>query len=366
MFGIILVSIISAFHLYAFRRLCSIPGVRRRFPLKLIGAGAFVLWSIFFLGRVYGHGGHSSAASVLEFAGMVWMAALFLITVSFLVIDLITLFGLGFKKQLPVLRSCALMLGFLLTLIALVQGLRAPLVSEHDVRLSGLPERLDGAVMVVLSDMHLGNQIGAGWLSNRVAQVMAEKPDIILLVGDIYEGHDRPEPGILAAMRELSAPLGVWGVLGNHEFYGGEAVIRALTDESGVTVLRNSFTEIAPGLTLAGVEGKRSDRRPDTSSTVIEKTLQDVPEGALILMSHKPWQVESAAANGVGLMLSGHTHGGQIWPFGYLVKRVFPRIAGAYKIGEMVLIVCRGTGTWGPRMRLWQPGEMLKITLLRK
>jgi len=82
-----------------------------------------------------------------------------------------------------------------------------------------------------------------------------------------------------------------------------------------------------------------------------------------VLLSHTPWQAEKAANFGASLMLSGHTHGGQIWPFGYLVRRVYPLLGGRYEVAGMPVIVCRGTGTWGPRMRLWRPGEILRVTL---
>ena len=81
------------------------------------------------------------------------------------------------------------------------------------------------------------------------------------------------------------------------------------------------------------------------------------------MLSHTPWQAQKAADAGVGLMLSGHTHAGQIWPFGYLVRRVYPLFKGLYQVDAMEAIVSRGTGTWGPRLRLWQPGEILRITL---
>ena len=93
------------------------------------------------------------------------------------------------------------------------------------------------------------------------------------------------------------------------------------------------------------------------------QALAGVTPGATILLSHTPWQAEKAARAGVGLMLSGHTHGGQIWPFGYLVRRVYPLLAGQYDVDGMAVIVCRGTGTWGPPMRLWPPGEILRVTL---
>ncbi len=362
-FGVILISIVALFHFYVFWRAGTVPVIKKHLPVRLIGAVGVLLWSMVFLARFYGHAGTGLFAAVLEFTGMIWMAMLFLFAVTLLIVDIVTCFGLVMVRVAPRLRGLALLVGLMLSLIAMVQGLRAPVVSKHEVTLSGLPVDLDGIVLVAVSDLHLGSQIGPGWLSFRVEQIMAEKPDIILLLGDIYEGHGSPGQQILAAMRRLSAPLGVWGVLGNHEFYGGPETIRALTEDSGLTVLRNSWQEIRPGLVLAGLEGRRTDRWPDDGSELVRRTLAGLPEGGIVLMSHKPWQVEMVAGSGVDLMLSGHTHGGQIWPFGYLVKLFFPHLAGSYQVDDMTLLVGRGTGTWGPRMRLWSRGEILRICL---
>ena len=95
----------------------------------------------------------------------------------------------------------------------------------------------------------------------------------------------------------------------------------------------------------------------------VEQTLANRPPGAVILLSHSPLLADVAATAGAGLMLSGHTHNGQIWPFGYLVRLSYPLLGGRYEVGGMPVIVCCGTGTWGPRMRLWRPGEILRITL---
>ena len=91
--------------------------------------------------------------------------------------------------------------------------------------------------------------------------------------------------------------------------------------------------------------------------------LADRTEGALIALAHRPSRVEGAAAAGAGLLLAAHTHGGQVWPFGYLARHRFPLFAGRYQVGDMAAIVCRGTGTWGPRMRLWHRSEILHVTL---
>ena len=92
-------------------------------------------------------------------------------------------------------------------------------------------------------------------------------------------------------------------------------------------------------------------------------TLARRPAGATILLSHAPWEIERAAAAGVGLMLSGHTHGGQIWPFGYLVGTRYLHLVGRHQVEALTLIISRGLGTWGPRMRLWYRGEILAVTL---
>ncbi|WP_459917605.1 hypothetical protein [Desulfocicer niacini] len=92
-------------------------------------------------------------------------------------------------------------------------------------------------------------------------------------------------------------------------------------------------------------------------------SLKDHPPGAVIILSHSPLQAETAARDGAGLMLSGHTYGGQIWPFEYLVKRRYPLMKGLYVVEGMITIVCRGTGIWRPRMRLWPSGEILRLTL---
>jgi len=116
-------------------------------------------------------------------------------------------------------------------------------------------------------------------------------------------------------------------------------------------------------LVLAGVNDLTNHRRRCHDGDPLAEALTTRPSGATILLSHAPWQTDAAARAGVGLMLSGHTHGGHIWPFGYLVRLAYPYIAGRYDIQGMTMIVSRGTGTWGPRMRLWHRGEIVKVVL---
>jgi predicted MPP superfamily phosphohydrolase len=130
--------------------------------------------------------------------------------------------------------------------------------------------------------------------------------------------------------------------------------------------MSNTWTEVSPGLVLAGVDDLTFNHRSGNGGDPVGKALSDRPPGVTILLSHTPWYAEKIAKEGVGLMLSGHTHGGQIWPFGYLAKLVYPLFEGEYKVNGMTVIVCRGTGTLGPRMRLWHPGEILRVKLVGK
>ena len=365
MFGTILISVCTLMHIYVFWRAASVPLVNRHVSRKvLIGAGV-VLWAGFFLARL-GHHSTGVLAQTLELFGMNWMAVLFLFSVSLLAMDIVTGFGFLLPRLAPSLRGLALVAGGALSVIALVQGLRPPVVQNYEVYLSGLPDEMNDTVIVAISDLHLGSLLGERWLEARVAQVQAQRPDLVVLLGDLFEGHGQPQGELLPVLCRLSAPLGVWAVPGNHEFHGRHNTNTSMITEASLQMLRNSWAEIRPGLLLAGVDDLTSNRRSGQGGDPISKALKGRPPGATVLLSHTPWQAERAANAGVGLMLCGHTHGGQVWPFGYLVQLKYPLLEGRYEVGGMTVIVCRGTGTWGPRMRLWRPGEILRVTLRAK
>jgi predicted MPP superfamily phosphohydrolase len=364
MFGTILISIVTVMHIYVFWRATSVPLVKCHVPKKILFGVGFFLWLSFYFGRTFGHGGTGAIAMALELIGMNWMAALFLIFVCLLAMDVVTGFGLLLTRIASSLRGLAIVIGIVLSIIALIQGLRPPVVENYDVYLSDLPIAMENTVIIAISDLHLGSLLGESWLKARVAQVQEQKPDLVVLLGDIFEGHGQSHDNLFPVMKQLSAPLGVWAVYGNHEFHHHDPASTSLFKKAGFNVLRNRWAGIQSGLVLAGVDDlKTNRRRSGQDSDLISKALADRPPGATILLSHIPWGTEKAAKAGVGLMLCGHTHGGQIWPFDYFVRRQYPLLEGRYEVNGMTVIVCRGTGTWGPRMRLWSPGEILRVTL---
>lgn len=364
-FGVILLSVVTLMQLYVFWRIGSLPYLKSHYPKMLVILAGAGLWLFFALSRFVAHEHTGSFPKVIELIGMNWMAVVFLLFIALLAVEIITVFGILLSTWTPVLRCLALIVGLLLSTVAIVQGLRSPVIQDYEARLSGLPPELDGTVLVGMSDLHLGNLIGKAWLEERISQVEELKPDIIVLLGDIFEGHGQPAEELLTTLRQLSAPMGVWAVPGNHEFYGGNMASSSSMEFDGLHFLKNSWNEVHPGLVVAGVDDLTVNRG-SSGDKLLSKALAGHPPGATILLSHSPIKADKAAESGVGLMLSGHTHGGQIWPFGYLVKRFYPLFLGQYEVDGMAIIVCRGTGTWGPRMRLWLPGEIVRVTLHAK
>ena len=366
MFGIFLLFAVTVMQVYVFWRASTVPFVKNRIPGKFMILVGLLLWACFFFSRIFGDSGIGPLSSILEFISMTWMAILFLTFIPVFALDLVTGFGYFLPRYAPSARGFALIAGLLLSAIALIQGLRPPVVQNYSIELSGLRNELDGTTIVAISDVHLGSLIGTKWLEARIAQVSEQKPDLIVLLGDISEGHGESDEELVPLLNRFSAPLGVWAVLGNHEFHSHRNRGKSLIEKTNFHLLRNSWQEVLPGLVLAGVDDLTSIQQSGREDDLISESLKNRPQGTTILISHTPWQIEKAADAGVDLMLSGHTHGGQIWPFDYLVRSRYPFLEGWYKIKNMNLIISRGAGTWGPRMRLWSPGEIIRITLHAK
>lgn len=362
MFGTILLSVAAAMTAFVFWRLGAARGLRRLSPRVRLGLAAAV-WLVILAGREWGHGRAGTLPVLAELAGMNLLVAVFYAFLALAAVEAATVFGRLAPRLAPGLRALAVAAALVLSLAALVQGMRAPGVSRYEVALPGLPASLDGTTLAAVSDLHVGSVLGAGWLAARVEQIEALEPEMVVLLGDVFEGHDLPRDELLPVLSRLDAPLGVYAAQGNHEHYGRETSPLELLADAGIGVLVNRWTSPAPGLVVAGVEDLTIHGRRARADDPLEATLAGRPPGATILLSHTPLKVAEARAKGVGLMLSGHTHAGQVWPFGHLVGLRYPYLQGRFQVGPMTLIVSRGAGTWGPRMRLWRPGEILHLTL---
>lgn len=362
MFFVTVLSLWTLMHGYAYWRLAPLLG---RWPTKTLLAVFAALWLAYPVGRILDRNGLSSVvATALEYLGACWLGVLFLLVVFLLLADLASGFGLWRAAAVPA-RAVAVAVAVLLAAVGLVQGHRPPTVERLEVPLANLPAELDGLRLVQLSDLHLGTLLNHSWLEARLRQVEALRPDLVVITGDLVDGNARHVEELVPQLQRLRAPFGVLAVTGNHEFYAGLERSVEVLRSAGYRVLRDEHLEVAPGLVVAGVDDLTARRQFGLPHRALERALHGRPAGACILLSHTPWLVNEAHQLGVQLMLSGHTHAGQIWPFGYLVRLSYPYLAGPFQVGGMTLYVSRGTGSWGPRMRLWQRGEITLLILRR-
>jgi len=350
-------------HSYVFWRLGTIPWVVAHSSNRGMVLTAMALWLSYPLARTLNAWNLEAVGVPLEFAAATWMGVLFLVFAALFVVEVVTLCGLLFAQVAPQLRGGAVIVAGILAVLGIVQGSLEPVVRDYEVRLAGLPLERDGLTLVAISDLHLGTLKGERWLTKLLGRVNDLKPDLVVIVGDLVDGNVRYVETLLPTLQQLRSPLGVWAVTGNHEYYAGLEHSVKLFADAGYHLLRDRWSEATPGLIIAGVDDLTARGQFGQSDDAIERALANRPAGATILLSHSPLESKRASAAGANLMLSGHTHAGQIWPFNFLVQIKYPLLAGRYEVAGMTLIVGRGTGTWGPPMRLWQPSEMLRIKL---
>ena len=352
------------FHLYVGWRLWSLPLFEGRSGHRALLIGLVLGYIAYPVGRILYHHGLPRLGTVVEYAGGVWMGFIILLFCAFAVVDLVTLFGLVLKPWVAPMRTAAVVVVVVLAVVAWVGGLVRPRTVELEVELPNLPAAADGLVIAHLSDLHLGSLIGERRLRSVIEQIDAMKPDLIAITGDLVDGDVGTVETLVPRLKTLTAPLGVYSILGNHEIYAGADRCHTLMRDSGFIVLDSAAVEFIPGVWIAGVPD--SGRTPGTHGRDrgLRTALAGVGEGAAVIyLQHAPGNEVSIAAAGVGLMLDGHTHGGQIWPSHYLVRRIFPHMAGVRTIGGMTQVVSRGAGRWGPPMRLFAPSEIYRITL---
>lgn len=247
---------------------------------------------------------------------------------------------------------------------------------ELEIPLWRLPRALEGYRIVQLTDLHLGPLLGAGWLEAVVEQTNALRPDLIVITGDLVDGSVAALGKEIAPLAKLRSRHGTVFTTGNHEYYSGAAEWCAFLEARGIEVLLNrriAVGDAGPGgasFDLAGIpdtDGARfaAGHAPDLAAALEGR--DDRRE--LLLLAHRPSQVRMAARHDVGLMLSGHTHGGQLWPFGWAVRLVEPYVQGLHVhergVGErgVQVYVSRGTGFWGPPMRVGNPAEITSLVL---
>lgn len=236
------------------------------------------------------------------------------------------------------------------------------------VPLSDLPAPLSGMVIAQITDVHVGPTIGRAFLDELVAKTNAMEPDIIAITGDLVDGSVEQLGPLVEPLARLKARHGVFFVTGNHEYFSGADAWVAHLASLGIRVLRNERVTIehaGAALDLAGVDDPTGRNfLPDHGTDLARALAGRDPARPVVLLAHQPRQIHEAASHGVSLQISGHTHGGQIFPFSLLVPLQQPYVAGLHRHGETAIYVSRGTGYWGPPMRVGAPAELTRLELV--
>jgi predicted MPP superfamily phosphohydrolase len=381
--------VLGGMHAYIWARLVrdtGLPEPWRRIATILLVAAALTIPAALLVSRLRG----TPLTRLVPWIAFVWLGVAFLLLSALLAIDLFRLVAsaaLQAREWLwpadappadPARRQfvARAVAGTTLAVVATAAGAairsaEGPAeIVEVPVRLPRLPRALDGLSIVQITDLHVGPTIRQREVDRVIEQANALHPDVVAITGDLVDG-TVPELGaIVGRLARLRARYGVHFVTGNHEYFSGVDEWLRFLPGLGIRVLRNervSIGDAGASLDLAGVDDWHAGRYGNGHGYDLGKALAGRdPERAMVLLAHQPLGVEPGIREGVGLQLSGHTHGGQIFPFNLAVHAAFRYVRGLYRVdgGPGHVYVSKGTGYWGPPMRLGSPAEIARITLV--
>lgn len=345
--------------------------------------GIFLKISFFFLVLSYPLGRFlermlpSFGSELIAKIGAFWLGAMLYLILIFLLLDIAKLIyswtgfpsifsakdSLDFRQKLVIgvyaLTAFILLAGHINALYPKVNSLKIEtnkvLNEEGKIRIG------------MASDIHLGSIISNGRLERFVRIMNEQKPDIILLAGDIFDEDLGPviKNDMGKLLSQLNAPLGVYAVTGNHEYIGGvEPAVKYLEDHN-IKVLRDSTISIEGILNIVGREDRQSNVMAGVTRKPLDKIVFNINKSLFtVLLDHQPYNLEQAVENGIDLQLSGHTHHGQMFPFNFITKAIFEVSRGLKKIEDTYVFVSTGYGTWGPPIRVGNRPEIAVIELV--
>lgn len=314
----------------------------------------------------------AEALSWVGLTAMGFLSSLFVLTLMRDIVLLGTRWFLTHQQAASWAAATAqwtLLLTVLVTIAGFVIARRMPGVVEVKIPLAGLPQALHGFSIAQISDVHVGPTIKRGFVEGIVRRVNDLNADLIAVTGDLVDGTVPQLAVHTAPLAALTARHGAYFVTGNHEYYSGERAWTAEIRRLGLQVLKNEHVVLehdGASLVLAGVTDFSAHRYDPAQRSDPSAALRGAPAdaGAKILLAHQPSSAAAAASAGFDVQISGHTHGGQFWPWNLLVHRFQPFTSGLHRLRNLWVYVSRGTGYWGPPNRFGVPSEITRIRLV--
>ena len=375
LFLIIFFLLYAAMHFYAFLRV--------RPVLKGSSTGCLLVGLLFLLMvaaplvvQLAEKAGHEAYARVGAYIGYTWLGIIFLFCCIAIAADIYRL-GVSFVSVIVREDLSSLMPSpKMLLLMPLIGSLGAGLYgffeardirTEHRIiETSKLPAQIDKIRIVQISDVHLGLIVREERLGLILDKVKGAKPDLFVSTGDLVDGQLGQMDGLSDMLRSIAPPLGRIAVTGNHEFIAGITQAASFTEHAGFTLLRNTSLNLNNIMTVIGMDDPILRGTPKRHPSEEQVLLAASPKDRFVLLlKHRP-HVEPASEGHFDLQLSGHIHKGQIFPFSILTKLYYSRQAGIFLLKQGALSISRGSGTWGPPLRVLAPPEVTIIDLVNK
>lgn len=318
--------------------------------------------------RLCERGGHPGLAHLLAFVGYPWMGFVFLAFWVFLLTDVVSLAAkythLAPALHNPLLKTraaAAVIFGFvaLVFLYGFVEA-RSIRTERVTIATSKLPPGMNRLRIAQISDIHLGLMVGEARLKDILQTVASEKPDLVVATGDVVDGDILDREEIFGQFQALQPPLGKFAVTGNHEVYTGIGQSFEALNKAGFRILEGETAEAGGVITVVGVDDPARGIRVDEAAL-----LESLPKGRFVLLlKHRP-EVLDESQGLFDLQLSGHTHRGQIFPFRFFTGMSYPMQDGLYHLKNgSKLYTSRGSGTWGPPVRVLSPPEVTVVDLV--
>jgi len=336
----------------------------------------FVLSVSYIVARVLERIWLSPVSDIFTWLGSFWLAAMIYFLLAVLLIDLVRLVNYfvpvypGFVTANYALTKIYLFASVVfLVVITIIKG-HINAVRPHITHLDLAVHKHAGTMkklhIVMVSDIHMGTVIGPRRIAAMVKRINGLSPDLILIAGDAVDEDLAPviRHNLGANLENLKAPLGVYGITGNHEYIGGAEAAVTYLRKHGINLLRDSVVLVNNSFYIAGREDRDRERFTGKKRKSVAALLQDVDKSLpVILLDHQPFQLGLAEEAGADLQLSGHTHHGQMWPASYITKAIYELSYGYIMRGNTHFYVSSGYGSWGPPVRIGTRSEIVDIWL---
>jgi len=314
-------------------------------------------------------------SEVFDWVGSFWIVLLCYYFLSLLLIDLVRLVNVWLKflprkdsPKYPKLRRDVAWFVTIGVMIAVFIGhMNSRYVHIRPMEITfDKPMEYDSLVVVSAADFHMGSIIGPKRTQHQyVDKINALNADIVLIAGDIVDGDLEPveRQNLGPIVQQIKSRYGVYGIMGNHEYFGGGDPSAEYLHKHGIYMLRDTVVEVA-GLYIMGREDRSGERRTGRKRKLISELKQGLdPTKPVLMMDHQPYNLEDADTNGIDFQLSGHSHHGQFWPINHITDAVY-EVSWGYKKKENThgYVTC-GAGTWGPPVRLGSTPEIMRIVM---